>query len=128
MLRIDLKQFGKSREAALEYLRSRLDEPLKVKGDQVTLANTKPGEAKTLLHKFLHHAQLDRYHVAVINSGLIEIRPVEVKKKQRTRGKGGATPAPWETVGDQWWLKPPGFARPGKRSKRQIHRQIRGLS
>lgn len=96
LLRIDLKRFGKNREAALEYLRSRLNEPLKIEGDQVTLANTKPGEAKTLLHKFLHHAQLDRYHVAVINSGLIEIRPVEVKKKQRTRGKGGSDSSPLE--------------------------------
>ena len=118
MLRIDLKRFGKNRELALEYLRSRLDEPLKIKGDQVNLANTKSGEAKTLLHKFLHHAQLDQYHVAVINSELIEIHLVEVKKKHQAHGKGGSPPAPWETVGSLWYTKPPGFARSGKKSKR----------
>lgn len=111
LLRIDLKSLGKNRKSALEYLQSWLDEPLKVKGDQVELSSTTAKEAKTLLHKFLHHAHLENYHVSVINSRRIEIHPVEAPKKSRARGKGGSPPMPWETVGSLWYTRPPGFER-----------------
>lgn len=118
MLRIDLKRLGKNREAALEYLRSRLAESPKLKGDHVELTNTRAREAKTILHKFLHHAGLEEYRVAVINSGLIEIHEVEVKEKRPTDNGRGAAPSTWETVPGQSWLKPSGLSRPSKRSKR----------
>lgn len=117
MVRIDLKRLGKNRESALEYLRFRLDESPKLKGEQVELANTKVREAKTLLHKFLHHAGLDEYRVVVINSGLIEIREVEVTDKHPA-DTGGAAPSTWETVPGQSWNRPSGLSRPGKKSKR----------
>lgn len=118
MLRLDLKRLGKNREAALNYLRSRLDESPKLKGDQVELANTRVREAKTLLHKFLHHAGLEKYRVAVINSELIEIHEVEVRERRPVDKGGGAAPSTWETVPGQSWNKPSGFSRPGKKSKR----------
>jgi hypothetical protein len=118
MLRLDLKRLGKNREAAFEYLRSHLAESPRLKGDHVELANTRAGEAKTILHKFLHHAGLDGYRVAVIHSGLIEIREVEVKEKHPVNKGPGTAPSTWETVPGQSWLKPSGLSRPGKRSKR----------
>ena len=118
MLRIDLKRLGKNREAALEYLRSRLNESPKLKGDQVDLASTKAREAKVILHKFLHHAELEEYRVAVINSGLIEIHKIEVRAKRPVDKGRGAAPSTWETVPGQSWLKPSGLSRPGKKGKR----------
>jgi hypothetical protein len=118
MLRIDLKRLGKNRDAAFEYLRSHLAESAKLKGDHMELVGTRAGEAKTILHKFLHHAGLERYRVAVIHSGLIEIREVEVREKHPVNKGRGVAPSTWETVPGQSWLKPSGLSRPGKRSKR----------
>lgn len=118
MLRVDIKRLGKNREAALEYLRSRLTESPKLKGDIVELATTRVREAKIILHKFLHHEGLERYRVAVINSRLIEIHEVEVKERRPFDKGGGAAPSTWETVPGQSWNRPAGFSRPGKKSKR----------
>ena len=118
MVRINLKRLGKNREAALEYLRSRLEESPNLKGDQVELVNTRAREAKIILHKFLHHAGLEGYRVAVINSGLIEIHEVEVKEKRPVDKGRGAAPSTWETVPGQSWLKPSGLSRPSKKGKR----------
>ena len=118
MLRIDLKGLGKNREAALEYLQSRLAESPKLKGDHIELASTSAREAKMILHKFLHHARLEGYRVAVINSGLIEIHEVEVKERHPVDKGRGAAPSTWETVPGQSWLKPSGLSRPGKRRKK----------
>jgi hypothetical protein len=128
MLRIDLKRLGKNHEVALDYLRSHLTESPRLRGDHVELASTRAREAKTVLHKFLHHAGLEGYRVAVINSGLIEIHELDVQEKHPVKKGGGAAPSAWETVPGQSWLKPSALARPGKRSKRQIRREIRGLS
>ena len=117
MLRISLKHLGKNREAALEYLRSRLAESPKLKGDSVELTITRAREAKIILHKFLHHAGLDEYHVAVINSGLIEIHEIGVKEKHPLKKRQGAAPSTWETVPGQSWLKPSGLSRPDKKRK-----------
>ena len=118
LLRIDLKRLGKNREAALEYLQSHLAESPKLKGDIVDLAETRVREAKTILHKFLHHGGLEEYRVAVINSGLIEIREIETKESHPVDQGRGAAPSTWETVPGQSWNKPSGFSRPGKKSKR----------
>ena len=112
MLRIDLKRLGKNREAAFAYLRSHLAESPKLKGDRVELEATRAREAKFILHKFLHHAGLAGYRVAVINSGLIEIHEVEVKENRPVDKGRGAAPSSWETVPGQSWLKPSGLSRP----------------
>ena len=113
-----MKQLGKNSKAAQEYLLSRLTESPKIKGDSVELATTRVREAKIILHKFLHHAELEEYRVAVINSGLIEIHKVEIKERRPIDNGGGAPPSTWETVPGQSWNKPSGLSRPGKRSKR----------
>lgn len=118
VLRIDLKRLGKDREAAFDYLQSHLTESPKLKGDRLELASTRVREAKITLHKFLHHAGLEGYRVAVIHSGLIEIHEVEAREKHPVDTTRGAAPSTWETVPGQSWIKPSGLSRPGKKGKR----------
>jgi hypothetical protein len=127
MPRIDLKELGKNVGPAAEYLRSHLDEPVKVKGSQANLSHTSARAAKLLLRKFLRQLRLEGYRVIVVHPGLIEIRAPQKDKERPTRGGEGARPSAWETIPDLWYTSPPGIIRPGKRSKRQTKRAMRGL-
>jgi hypothetical protein len=124
---IDLKELGKNVGPGIEYLRSRLDEQVKVKGSQVSLSHTSARSAKLLLRKFLRQLRLEGYRVLSVNSGLIEVRAPEKEKRQPVRGIEGDKPSAWETIPDLWYTTPPGVIRPGKRSKRQMKRTMRGL-
>jgi hypothetical protein len=127
LLTIDLKELGKNVGPAVEYLRSRLDEPVKVKGSQVRLTHTSAKAAKLLLHKFLYQVRLEGYRIIVVHSELVEMRAPEKKKRHTVRDMEAAKPSAWETVPDQWYLTPPGIIRPRKRSKREMKRVMRGL-
>jgi hypothetical protein len=127
MLTVDLKQLNKNVAPAIEYLRSRLEEPLKVKGSQVRLTRTSARAAKLLLRKFLRQHRLEGYRILVIHSGLIDVRePVKVSRDS-VRASEGDKPSAWETIPDLWYTTPLGIIRPGKRSKRQMKRVRRGL-
>jgi hypothetical protein len=127
MLTIDLKQLNKNVGPAVEYLRSRLDEQVKVKGSQVSLSHTSARAAKLLLRKVLRQLRLEGYRVLSVHSGLIEVRAPENEKRRPARPVEGAKPSAWEAIPDQWYLTPPGIIRPGKRSKREMKRAKRGL-
>jgi hypothetical protein len=127
MLTIDLKQLNKNVGPAVFYLRSRLDEPVKVKGSQVSLTHTNARAAKLLLRKFLRQLRLEGYRVLSVNSGLIEVRVPKDQKRRRVRTVEGAKPSAWETIPDLWYTTPPGIIRPAKRSKREMKRKTRGL-
>ena len=127
MLTVDLKELKKNVRPAIEYLRSRLDEPIKVKGSQVKLADTSARATKQLLHKFLRQLRLEGYRILVVHPGLIEVRASEKEKTHPLRVTHGAIPSAWETVPDQWYLTPPGIIRPRKRTKREMKRAMRGL-
>ena len=127
MLTVDLKELKKNARPAVEYLRSRLHEPIDVKGSQVTLTRTNARAAKQLLHKFLHQLQLEGYRILVVHSGLIEVHAPEKVKERHARALQGAKPSAWETIPDLWYLTPPRIIRPGKRSKREMKRAMRGL-
>ena len=127
MLTIDLKQLNKSVGPAVLYLRSRLDEPVKVKGSQVSLTHTNARAAKLLLRKCLRQLRLEGYRVLSVNSGLIEVRAPKDQKWRRVRTVEGAKPSAWETIPDLWYTTPPGIIRPAKRSKRELKRTMRGL-
>jgi hypothetical protein len=127
MLTIDLKQLNKNVGPAVFYLRSRLDEPVKVKGSQVSLTHTNARAAKLLLRKFLRQLRLEGYRVLSVNSGLIEVRAPKDQKRRRVRTVEGAKPSAWETIPDLWYTTPPGIIRPAKRSKREMKRKTRGL-
>jgi len=127
MLTVDLKQLKKNIGPAIEYLRSRLEEPIKVKGSQVKLADTSARATKQLLHKFLHQPQLEGYRILVVHSGLIEVHAPEKVKERPAHATQGAKPSAWETIPDLWYLTPPRIIRPGKRSKREMKRAMRGL-
>jgi hypothetical protein len=127
MVTIELKQLNKNAGPAVEYLQSRLDEQVKVKGSQVSLSRTSARAAKLLLHKFLRQLRLEGYRVLSVHSGLIEVRAPENEKQRAARPVEGAKPSAWETIPDQWYLTPPGIIRPAKRSKREMKRTMRGL-
>jgi hypothetical protein len=127
MLTIDLKQLNKNVGPAVRYLRSRLDEPVKVNGSQVSLTHTNARVAKLLLRKFLRQLRLEGYRVLSVNSGLIEVRAPKKEKRQPVRTIEVAKPSAWETIPDLWYTTPPGIIRQAKRSKRELKRAMRGL-
>ena len=127
MLTVDLKQLKENVRPAIEYLQSRLNEPIKVKGSQLTLTRTNARAAKLLLRKFLHQLRLKGYRILVIHPGLIEVHAPEKQKQRNVRATQGAKPSAWETIPDLWYLTPPGIIRRGKRSKREVKRTMRGL-
>jgi len=127
LLTVNLKDLEGNVESAVEFLRSRLD-AIKVRGSSVQLRIESTRDAKQILHKYLRHARLDGYRVIVVSPGLVKVEAPQMKKGSRARGKGGATPAPWETVPSQWYQRQPSMLRPKRRmSKRQKQRMIRGL-
>jgi len=114
MLTVDLKELKKNVRPAVEYLRSRLHEPIDVKGSQVRLTRTNARAAKLLLHKFLRQLRLEGFRILVVHSGLIEVHASEKVKERPARATQGAKPSAWETISDLWYLTPPRIIRPGK--------------
>jgi len=127
MLTVDLKQIKRNVRPAIDYLRSRIDEPIEVKGTRVRLTRTNARSAKLVLHTLLHQLQLEEYRIVIINSGLIELHAPKKEKQRNARATRGAKPSAWETIPDLWYLTPPGIIRRGKRSKREVKRTMRGL-
>jgi hypothetical protein len=127
LITVDLKELGKSVGPAVEYLRSRLDEPVKLNGSQVKLAQTSARRTKLLLHKLLRQLRLEGYRIVVVHSGLIEVRVPENQKRRPVKTIEGAKPSAWETIPDLWYTTPPGIIRQAKRSKRELKRTMRGL-
>ena len=107
MLTVDLKQLKNNVRPAVDYLRSRLDEPIEVKGSRVWLMRTNARVAKLLLQKFLHQLHLEGYRILVIHSGLIEVHTPERERRRTIRTAVGAKPSAWETIPDLWYLTPP---------------------
>ena len=127
MLTIDLKQLSKNVGPAVFYLRSRLDEPVKIDGSRLKLSHTSARAAKLLLRKFLRQLRLEGYRVLSVNSGLIEVRAPKDQKRRPVGTIEGAKPSAWETIPDLWYTTPPGIIRQAKRSKRELKRTMRGL-
>ena len=127
MLTLDLNEIRENVGPAVEYLRSRLDEPFKIKGAKICLTHTSARSAKLLLSKFLRQHQLEGHRVVSVNSRLVEGRGPENLKRQPERRAEAAKPSAWETTPDLWYTTPPGIIRPAKRSKREVKRTMRGL-
>ncbi len=128
MLALDLKDLEGNVGSAVEFLRSRLGDEVKVRGSRVQLRLLHAKDAKLILHKYLRHAKLDGYRVVVVGPGLVKVEAQKTKETRRTCRRGGATPAPWETVPSQWYQRQSSMLRPKRRmSNRQKQRMIRGL-
>ena len=128
MLTLDLKDLEGNVGSAVEFLKSRLDDEVKVRGSRIQLRLLHARDAKLILHKYLRHARLGGYRVVVSGPGLVKVEAQKKKDRRRTRRRGGATPAPWETVPSQWYQRQSSMRRPERRmSKRQKQRMIRGL-
>jgi hypothetical protein len=128
LLTLDLKDLEGNVGSAVEFLKSRLDDEVKVRGSSIQIRVLHARDAKLILHKYLRHAKLDGYRVVVVGPGLVKVEAQKMKERRRTRRRGGATPAPWETVPSQWYQRQSSMRRPKRRmSKRQKQRMIRGL-
>ena len=101
MLTLDLKDLEGNVGSAVEFLKSRLDDEVKVRGSRIQLRLLHARDAKLILHKYLRHAKLDGYRVVVSGPGPVKVEAQKKKDRRRTRRRGGATPAPWETVPSQ---------------------------
>ncbi len=100
MITVDLKEIKKNFRAAVDYLRSRLDEPIELKGSRARLKRTNAKTAKILLHKLLHQLQLEEYRIVIVKSGLIEVHAPKKEKQRNARATQGAKPSAWETIPD----------------------------
>ena len=127
MLTVDLKELGENSAPAVEYLQSRLQEPIKVKGSRAKLSKTDARVAKLLLRKFFHHSRLEGYRILVVNSEMIKVRAPAKDTVRGVRPAEGDRPSAWETVPDLWYLTPPGIVRPRRRSRRESKRVVRRL-
>jgi len=128
LLTLDLKDLEVNVGSAVEFLKARLDDEVKVRGSRIQLRLLHARDAKLILHKYLRRAKLDGYRVVVSGPGLVKVEAQKQKDRRRTRRRGGATPAPWETVPSQWYQRQSSMLRPKRRmSKRQKQRKIRGL-
>jgi hypothetical protein len=128
LLTLDLKDLEGNVGSAVEFLKSRLDDEVKVRGSSIQLRVLHARDAKLILHKYLRHAKLYGYRVVVAGPGLVKVEAQKKEERRRTRRRGGATPAPWETVPSQWYQRQSSMRRPKRRmTKRQKQRMIRGL-
>ena len=82
MLIIDLKSLGTKVRPATQYLTTRLDDKIRIRGSQVQLDSTRARTAKLLLHKFLRHEGLENYRVVMVHHGLVQVLKPEVRKKR----------------------------------------------
>jgi hypothetical protein len=77
---LDLKDLRGNVGSAVEFLKSRVDEEIKVRGSTVQLRTLHARDAKLLLHKYLRHARLDGYRVVVLGPGLVKVEAQKMKK------------------------------------------------
>jgi hypothetical protein len=118
---IDVKALGKHAEAAVQFLSSRFDAPLKVRRGQIQLTSINDRAAKLLLHKFLRREKLENYRVVTIHPGLIRVLEPMVKKKipyERPRSSAVPLTIPQYQVGAELGgLVPKPGERKWKRSR-----------
>ena len=82
MLIIDLKSLGTKVRPATQYLTTRLDDKIRIRGSQVQLGSTRPRTAKLSLHKLLRHEGLENYRVVMDHPGLVQVLKREVRRKR----------------------------------------------
>lgn len=119
MITVDLKDLGPNSKSAVEYIKTRLGTPVRVKGTIVQLELEHAREAKLVLHKYLRQAGLAEYRVVVTHPGHVRVEAAKKIDHPRTRRGEGATPSTWETVPGESWLAPAGLTRPNRKNSKR---------
>jgi hypothetical protein len=96
VLTIELKELHDRVSEAAQFLKSKVEGKMKIKGSQVQIEGAKTKEVKLLLHKFLHHQGLNHYRV-LSQSGVLEITPPE-KHEVHPPEREGSPPTAAQTT------------------------------
>jgi hypothetical protein len=96
VLTIELKELHDRVSEATQFLKSKVEGKMKIKGSQVQIEGAKTKEVKLLLHKFLHHQGLNHYRV-LSQSGVLEITPPE-KHEVHPPEREGSPPTAAQTT------------------------------
>jgi hypothetical protein len=95
-LTVELKELHDRANEAAQFLKSKVEGKMKIKGSQVQIEGAKTKEVKLLLHKFLHHQGLNHYRV-LSQSGVLEITPPE-KHEVHPLEREGSPPTAAQTT------------------------------
>ncbi len=71
---VEFKKVPEEIESAAEFLRSKIEREVKMSGNWIRIDDARARDVKLLLHKFLHHRELNSYTV-LNRSGILEIVP-----------------------------------------------------
>jgi hypothetical protein len=95
-LTVELKELHDRANEATQFLKSKVEGKIKIRGSQVQIEGAKTKEVKLLLHKFLHHQGLNHYRV-LSQSGVLEITPPE-KHEVHPLEREGSPPTAAQTT------------------------------
>jgi hypothetical protein len=95
-LTVELKELHDRANEATQFLKSKVEGKIKIRGSQVQIEGAKTKEVKLLLHKFLHHQGLNHYRV-LSKSGVLEITPPE-KHEVHPPEREGSPPTAAQTT------------------------------
>jgi hypothetical protein len=96
VLTVELKELHDRASEATQFLKSKVEGKMKIKGSQLQIEGAKTKEVKLLLHKFLHHQGLTHYRV-LSQSGVLEITPPE-KHEVHPPEREGSPPTAAQTT------------------------------
>ena len=96
VLKVELKELHDRASEATQFLKSKVEGKMKIKGTQLQIEGARHKEVKLQLHKFLHHQGLDQYRV-LSQSGVLEVRPPE-KHETHPLERGGSPPTTAQTM------------------------------
>jgi hypothetical protein len=96
VLTVELKELHDRASEATQFLKSKVEGKMKIKGSQLQIEGAKTKEVKLLLHKFLHHQGLNHYRV-LSQSGVLEITPAE-KHEVHPLEREGSPPTAAQTT------------------------------
>ena len=96
VLTVELKELRDRTSEAVQFLKSKVEGKMKIKGTQLQIEGARTKEVKLLLHKFLHHQGLNRYRV-LSQSGVLEVTPPEKHVVHEPERVGSPPTAPQTT-------------------------------
>jgi hypothetical protein len=96
MLTVELKELHDRASDATQFLKSKVEGKMKIKGTQLQIEGARTKEVKLLLHKFLHHQGLNHYRV-LSQSGVLEVTPPE-KHEVHPLEREGSPPTAAQTT------------------------------
>jgi hypothetical protein len=89
---VEMKRVQSETEPLVEFLRSHIKGPLRVKGSRIEIEEATHDEVKLLLHKFLHRRGLTSYKVHSQPDFIEIVRHDERKTRKESKGRPPTAP------------------------------------